>query len=1236
MSPHARTAVEPPDALVPGVSPAWEGLGMDEPSGLDRATRLSNLVKTAPPFVGRRDELAWLEKLLEESCAGQPRVVLIPGDAGIGKTRLLQELRSSASYRGLQVGYGRGYEDLTLPYLPFVEVLRPLRDQIPPHMASMLGTEAEVISRLLGYDVIPGLTAPPSGSPQTDQDKLKLFLTMSHLMVVLSQQHPMLLVVDDLHWVDRPSLDLLSHLVFTVTDLSERESLPLLIVGTYRPVESETHLGRLIARFQRETICQTFALAGLHEVEIHELVRHLGLIHPSHQLVTVVTEATQGNPLFIQEVVHHLVRQEAIRERGGFLVTTASPANIPLPEQVTGAIIARTSELSEDCRKVVTLCSFLGDSFSLPILAAVSDLDEETILNLIEEGMHHRLLLSEGQMFQFAHPLIRHVFYNQPSAARRQRIHHQIARSLEYLYADDLDAHVMEIAHHFVRAGPATEANILVKYARRAGDQAFRVFAWGNAAQHYEAALAAGEFTGCLSLHDRAELYYWAGLAHYRDQDVGPCLDHYEKAIESYRQCGNVKGLARVLMEKTRTQFTLASVPYGTLIDLQQLEEVLNALGDSDPGLCCSISTIMSEVYWTARQADKAKTMAQRALDIGCQLQDDQLSAAAGLALGMAQSQGLELQKTLRSYQDSLAYARRANDLLLQSWALQRMPLTHTMLGQLDEADTVAQSACELTRKTQDWGFYSVALSHQASVAVARGNFATVEQRTHEAMQMVSRSHYPWGGSRSLFALACSRTLQGAWAEAKDALDLQIEPGRVFQEAGPIIHAFTQAFHHLLQAISGREEEPIEQVVANLMVAVGTDSYSLAPLCALVEIADFLAAPSAVEAPYQMLLMAAERGVLFTSGWVFLLPRVLGVATTLLGQRDVAEAHFRAAIEAATRAAAQPELGRTYLDYARTLIGRGELNDRCRAIALLRQAASIFSGLGMDPFFQRATQLAEMLQVPVQLPSSKPVDSPHALNTQEVAVLVQIAEGKTYQEIADDLMLRPGTVSHYVHGLFHKIGVNGRADAVAYVHEQGLASQVFSHRRTTRPASSAHMGNTTAAQFPLIVLVTDMEASTALIQRLGDEQAYEVLRIHNATIRECLRRYEGVEVTHTGDGIEASFFSASSAVACAVAIQKAFSRHNRDHPTHTIRIRIGINAGEPISTEGRFFGVAVHAAFRICARAQAGHILVSDLVHQLVAGKAFDFVNRGRIKLKGFPGRFRLYEVRWEDEGGEL
>jgi adenylate cyclase len=170
-----------------------------------------------------------------------------------------------------------------------------------------------------------------------------------------------------------------------------------------------------------------------------------------------------------------------------------------------------------------------------------------------------------------------------------------------------------------------------------------------------------------------------------------------------------------------------------------------------------------------------------------------------------------------------------------------------------------------------------------------------------------------------------------------------------------------------------------------------------------------------------------------------------------------------------------------------------------------------------------------------------------------------------------------------------------------------------------------------AVQPLLIVLITDMEDSTALIDRLGDAQAYELLRIHNAIIRDCLRTHAGTEVTHTGDGIEASFRLASNAVECAIAIQQAFARYNVEHPATSIRVRVGINAGEPITTEGRLFGVAVHATFRICTRALPGQILISDVVRQLASGRSFVFVNRGRVVLKGFQGRVQLYEVRWDD-----
>ena len=156
------------------------------------------------------------------------------------------------------------------------------------------------------------------------------------------------------------------------------------------------------------------------------------------------------------------------------------------------------------------------------------------------------------------------------------------------------------------------------------------------------------------------------------------------------------------------------------------------------------------------------------------------------------------------------------------------------------------------------------------------------------------------------------------------------------------------------------------------------------------------------------------------------------------------------------------------------------------------------------------------------------------------------------------------------------------------------------------------------------ILFTDMEGSTAQTQRLGDAGAQEVLREHNAVIREALKTHGGSEVKHTGDGIMSSFGSARGAVDCAIAIQRALVRGD------FVRVRIGLNAGEPVAEEQDLFGTSVQLAARVCSQAEGGQILASNVVRELAAGKGFLFSDRGEFALKGFEEPVRLYEVRWQ------
>jgi len=162
------------------------------------------------------------------------------------------------------------------------------------------------------------------------------------------------------------------------------------------------------------------------------------------------------------------------------------------------------------------------------------------------------------------------------------------------------------------------------------------------------------------------------------------------------------------------------------------------------------------------------------------------------------------------------------------------------------------------------------------------------------------------------------------------------------------------------------------------------------------------------------------------------------------------------------------------------------------------------------------------------------------------------------------------------------------------------------------------------------ILFTDMEGSTTLTQRVGDAKAQEAVRTHNRIVRDALKAHSGSEIKHTGDGIMASFTSASRALECAIAIQRAFAQHN-ETAEEPIRVRIGLNAGEPIAEEEDLFGTAVILAARIAAKAEGGEILAANVVRELAAGKGFLFSDRGDVALRGFEEPVRLYEVRWRE-----
>ena len=579
-------------------------------------------------------------------------------------------------------------------------------------------------------------------------------------------------------------------------------------------------------------------------------------------------------------------------------------------------------------------------------------------MNLLDEGVRRRLLLNDGQLFQFAHQGVRDVFYKEPpSDLRRQQIHFQIAQKLEQLNREDLDRNLPEIAYHIIRAGSFASPSKLIDYAKGAATYAFSHFAWGEAARYYEVILSTAQQTNLLSGQERADFHYLAGLSYYRDMDAGPSRDHYDKAIEGYRLLGDSRGLARALIEKVRAQRTFDSVPYGALADLQSLEEVLHTLDDSDSALRGRIWAQMTQIYWHARQTDKAEQIGQKALEVGESEKDDLLYAEAHFGLGLVFIQNCRVSQALASWQKAHDIAVQMKDPLIQGWALARMAWASSCLGHLKDAETYAQEAAEVTSTAHEWSNNALALSMLATMAGIKGNFEVAEEYAREAMEMVQRSRYPWAGLSALLALAGAKYCRGAWTEAEEAVTELITPGRIFADPGPAFHIIGGVPQRLLQAHAAIQGgKPLEYDVG-LVREEDTDIFFLAGFCALVEIAQLTDTPVGGLAVYHRLMEATKHGVVFSSAWGFLLHRILGVIDTLNGKWEEAEDHFRMGLKYATESGAQPELGRTYLDYARMLVAQDSDKNRDRVQDFASQASAIFKSLGMTPFEAIAQQV---------------------------------------------------------------------------------------------------------------------------------------------------------------------------------------------------------------------------------------------------------------------------------------
>ena len=916
-----------------------------------------------PAFVGRARELGWLAERLAEAARGRPRVVLVVGEPGVGKSRLLEQLERDPACADFEVVTGRCQVEAALPYLPFVEALSEWLLQSDETSDRILGEDAAVVRQLLHPESAAAGPVRSTEFSSGERKRAELFAAIYRVFEQLAHRRQTVLVIEDLHCADAASLDLLGHLIGALADAWNAGPLPLLVIATLRPSQGEDRLALALERLERESICDRLELGGLDASSVRELAEGLSGACLPERAVREIAEATRGNPLFIREFVREggagMPRARGVRRARN---TGSAGASLPRPTQLGAALSARIARLRDRTRSVLTVAAFIGDRFGLLALGAACRMSSEAIAAAISEAVQAGLLAGERRSFRFAHPLVREVLLNSTPAARRAEIHRDLADVFEDLYASATGEHALEIAHHLVLAGDGIAHDRLLDYARRAADQAFAVCAWHDAARFYEAATQA---TDAVLPAERAALHFRAGLAANRDANAESCRLHFTQAAKLFEQLGDDAGRARVLMFLLRARLTSAAAAYGASVDVNVLEELAQKLADAQPALGALILETLSEAYWTAGDAARAQVYAERALVIGHRIDDDAVCRHARMGLALARFSLLQVRDAVESWRDELARARRSRDSWLASTACARIPLGLLHLGRLDEGIETAREAEQVARRAQNPMDLSLVLSVQTCLDVARGDFTAAESSSRGALLAIRRSGYPWGGPLVVGARACAAALRGAWQEAELTLATLAAKGPIFDEPAPVIQLIVAAYRELIAAQRTPAAVDVTRLASLLkqVRGAGSDIHLLAPLCAVAEAAQRVGARELSAECEPMLRLADDHGIVLTAGWIQSIPRLLAGCASAAGRADEADLGYERAIAAARAARARVELACALVGRARLRAERGERHGTARALEDLAEARLLTRELALLPLAMEAEQVVASLQL---------------------------------------------------------------------------------------------------------------------------------------------------------------------------------------------------------------------------------------------------------------------------------
>ncbi|MGA2769071.1 MAG: tetratricopeptide repeat protein [Candidatus Bathyarchaeia archaeon] len=919
------------------------------------------------PLIDRVEEMKLLKEAVDRTIQGEGGLVLLYGEAGIGKTRLARELRAYAHLRGMQVLYGRCPAlfrmDGVPPYVLWSEVIRDyLENSSPEQLYRVVGFYPAEVAKLVPELGQKLRTIPQSFPISPEQEQNRLFEAVSQFITNISREVPLLVVLDDLQWTDPSSLLLLHYMARGV------QKTPLLLLGAYRStdIDAKHPLTPVLTELNRERIPQSVSLKRMSLNDISEMIKQiLEQEDVPTEFCRMVYEKTRGNPFFAEEVINSLKEEEVIfREENKWKIKEVS--RIEFPETVKNVIKARINRLDDECQNILTLASFIGSDFTFEAIRGVTGIEENRLLELLERilktGLIKEKLIRGEDVYSFSDIIIRDVVHEEVSLLRHKKLHNTVGCALEKAFAKNVDQHLGELAYHFLEGGEEEKA---LNYFLEAGEKAAKIYANDEAISYFQCALKLLEETkgeprkrACLleKVGDIEKLVgeYDKGIKHWDEAlRLWKQLGERETAAALHRKMANVLWSNLGNREKAREHHgnALKILEAGTAgVELARLYEDIAAM------ICMGASGNLTE----------ARSWAEKAVELATQLNAFDVIARSYASLGEILGMLGERRKAAECMDKALKIALDNGYTDTALWVYNDTGFLPA--EEHEKKLEYLEKGFELAKKVGDPSWMSWIGTNLAGNYVDMGDVNKAVPMLEESVALDKKAGYITHLPFSLDLLGFAHMLLGEWSKGEQYYNEALSVSQKLDDYQAIMSAFGYlGWFHFDKGEYAKAKEFLEKMY-QVAERHGAKSHQIGVSRFVVpvylEIGEIEKARDLIDGMQEY---ALEKGNKF----------LVAVADGLGAMLLHAEKKWAESIELFEKSLREFETldakrwnvywlaKMVFCEYAKMYLERNQEGDREKARKLLNEALEIFQKMGAKKEIERTMKLVEALPPPL-------------------------------------------------------------------------------------------------------------------------------------------------------------------------------------------------------------------------------------------------------------------------------